>query len=105
MIHDNSSNYDRDQTRGVLRAGKALLQGIIWCGECGHKIGVQYKGRPRYVCSYLQQKYGGSTCQNLPAEAIDTYVVEAFFDALSPAGLDLYDKAVSALRQDDKQIQ
>jgi hypothetical protein len=105
MIRDNYTDYDRNQTRGVPRPGKALLQGIVCCGECGHKIVVQYKGRPRYVCNYLQQKYGVPTCQNLPADTLDAYVVQAFFDVLSPAELDLYDKAVSALRQDDEQVQ
>jgi DNA invertase Pin-like site-specific DNA recombinase len=105
MIRDNYSDYDRNQTRGVPRPGKALLQGIVCCGECGHKIVVQYKGKPRYVCNYLQQKYGVPTCQNLPADTIDAHVVQAFFDVLSPAELDLYDKAVSALRQDDEHMQ
>jgi DNA invertase Pin-like site-specific DNA recombinase len=105
MIRDNRSDYDGNRTRGVPRPGKALLHGIVCCGECGHQMRVQYKGRPRYVCNYLQQKYGGATCQNLPAAPLDAYVVQAFFDALSPAELGLYDKAVAALRQDDAQVQ
>jgi DNA invertase Pin-like site-specific DNA recombinase len=105
MIRDNRSEYDRNRTRGVPRPGQALLHGIVCCGECGHQMKVQYKGRPRYVCNYLQQKYGGPTCQNLPAETLDAYVVQTFFDALKPAELGLYDKAVAALRQDDEQAQ
>jgi DNA invertase Pin-like site-specific DNA recombinase len=104
MIRDNHSDYDRNKTRGVPRPGKALLHGIVYCGECGHKLVVQYKGRPRYLCNYLQQKYGVPACQNLPADAIDVHVVHAFFDALSPAELDLFDKAVAALQEEAEQV-
>ena len=43
MLSDNSAQYDRNRTRGVPRPGKALLHGIVYCGECGHKMVVQYK--------------------------------------------------------------
>jgi hypothetical protein len=43
MVRDNYSEYDRNKSRGVPRPGKALLHGIVYCGECGHKMVVQYK--------------------------------------------------------------
>jgi DNA invertase Pin-like site-specific DNA recombinase len=104
MIRDNHSEYDRNKTRGVPRPGKALLHGIISCGECGHKMVVQYKKGTRYLCNYLRQQYQVPVCQNLPGDPIDDHVVDAFFDVLSPAELDLYSKAVQALRQDDEQL-
>src|SRR5262249_51440362 len=45
MLQDNHAEYKRNRTRGVPREGKALLQGIAYCGECGHKLGVQYKNQ------------------------------------------------------------
>jgi DNA invertase Pin-like site-specific DNA recombinase len=104
MIRDNHSEYDRNKTRGVPRPGKALLHGIVYCGECGHKMVVQYKGRPCYLCNYLRQQYQVPVCQNLPADPIDAHVVAAFLQALSPAELDLYSKAVTALRHDEEQV-
>jgi DNA invertase Pin-like site-specific DNA recombinase len=104
MIRDNHSEYDRNQTRGVPRAGKALLHGLVCCGECGHKMVVQYKKGTRYLCNFLRQVYQVPVCQNLPADPIDDWVVQAFFDVLSPAEMDLYDKAVAALLQDDDQV-
>jgi DNA invertase Pin-like site-specific DNA recombinase len=44
ILDDNSATYDRHRTRGVPRQGAALLQGIVYCGSCGHKMVVQYKG-------------------------------------------------------------
>src|SRR5436305_4862192 len=66
---------------------------------------VQYKGRPCYICNYLRQQCRVPVCQNLPADPIDAHVVRAFLDALSPVELDLYGKAVAALRQDEEQVQ
>jgi hypothetical protein len=43
ILADNYAAYDRNKTRGVPRPGAALLQGMIACGECGHKMVVQYK--------------------------------------------------------------
>jgi DNA invertase Pin-like site-specific DNA recombinase len=104
MIRDNHSEYDRNKTRGVPRPGKALLHGLVFCGECGHKMVVQYKGRPCYLCNYLRQQYQVPVCQNLPADPIDAHVVAAFLQALSPVELDLYGKAVAALRHDDEHV-
>ena len=94
MLQDNFAEYDRHKTRGVPRAGAALLHGIVYCGACGHKLLVQYKGGTRYLCNYLRQQYGVPVCQNLPADPIDAWVVGAFFEALSPVELDAYARAV-----------
>ncbi len=40
--------------------------------------------------------YGAPFCQNLPAGPLDAAVVNAFFEALSPVELDLYEKAMAA---------
>jgi DNA invertase Pin-like site-specific DNA recombinase len=96
MLRDNYAEYDRNKTRGVPRAGAALLHGLVYCGECGHKLLVQYKGGTRYLCNFLRQQYGVPVCQNLPADPLDAWVVEAFFDALSAVELDAYARAVAA---------
>jgi hypothetical protein len=41
MRYDNYAAYDRNKTRGIPRAGQALLHGLLYCGECGHKMRVQ----------------------------------------------------------------
>jgi DNA invertase Pin-like site-specific DNA recombinase len=105
MVRDNHSEYDRTKARGVPRRGKALLHGIVYCGECGHKMVVQYKKGTRYLCNYLRQQYQVPVCQNLPADPIDAHVVRAFLDALAPVELDLYTQAVAALHQEEEQVQ
>jgi DNA invertase Pin-like site-specific DNA recombinase len=102
MLKENYAEYDRNRTRGVPRPGKALLHGIVACGECGHKMVVQYKTGTRYLCNYLRQQYGVPVCQRIPADPIDDAVVQAFFEALSPLELDAYSQVVQAQRQSDE---
>jgi DNA invertase Pin-like site-specific DNA recombinase len=104
MLRDNSSEYDRNKTRGVPRPGKALLHGIVYCGECGHQMVVQYKPKTHYICNFLRQQYQVPVCQYLPADPIDDFVVRSFFEALSPAELDLYDEAVAAIRHEAEAV-
>jgi hypothetical protein len=99
MLQDNHAEYERKMTRGVPREGKALLAGLLYCGECSHKMEVRYSGATRYLCASLKRRYGGSFCQNLPADPVDSRVAEAFLEALSPVELDLYEKAMTARRE------
>jgi hypothetical protein len=105
MRKDNSAEYDRNKTRGVPRAGAALLHGLLSCGECGHTMMVQYQGGTLYLCNALRQKYGVPVGQNSPADWIDAAVVDAFFQALSPIALDVYARAVAAQRPTDEQTE
>jgi DNA invertase Pin-like site-specific DNA recombinase/predicted DNA-binding protein YlxM (UPF0122 family) len=104
MLRDNCSEYDRNKTRGVPRPGKALLHGIVHCGECGHQMVVQYKPKTLYICNFLRQQYQVPVCQHLPADPIDDFVVRSFFAALSPAELDLYDEAAAEDRHEAEAV-
>jgi DNA invertase Pin-like site-specific DNA recombinase len=99
MLKDNHAEYQRNKSRGVPRAGKALLAGLLYCGECGHKMMVRYTGATRYLCTFFHRQSGAPFCQNLPAEPVDGAVVEAFFEALSPVELDLYEKAMAGRQE------
>lgn len=104
MLKENYAEYDRNKTRGVPRPGKALLHGLVHCGECGHKMVVQYKHLTRYICNYLRQQYHVPVCQFIPTDGVDAAVVEAFFQALSPVELDIYTRAVAAQKQSDEKV-
>jgi DNA invertase Pin-like site-specific DNA recombinase len=104
MLKDNYAEYDRNQSRGVPRPGAVLLHGIIYCGECGHKMVVQYKGGNQYLCNYLRQQHGCPVCQRIPADPIDEQVVQAFFQALSPIELNAYEQSLQAQSETDQKI-
>src|SRR6266704_3278024 len=104
ILLDNYAEYDRNKTRGVPRKGSALLHGMVYCGECGHKLVVQYKGGTRYRCNFLRQQYHVPVCQDIPGDIVDLRVVETFFQALSPVELDVYSRAVAAQQATDDQV-
>lgn len=102
MLKQNYSEYTRNKTRGVPRQGAALLQGIIFCGACGHKMTVQYKSGNRYLCNYLRSQYRIPVCQHIPADPVDELVIRAFFEALAPIELDAYE---ASLKEQDTEQQ
>jgi DNA invertase Pin-like site-specific DNA recombinase len=104
MLADNYAAYDRNKSRGVPRDGAALLHGIVYCGECGHKMVMEYKHGTRYLCNYLRQQYRVPVCQYIPADPVDLQVVETFFQALSPVELDIYAAAVTTQQAIAEQI-
>jgi len=104
ILDDNYAAYAHNQRRGVPRHGAALLQGLVYCGSCGHKMVVQYKGGNQYLCNYLRSQAHAPVCQRLPADPVDQQVVAAFFDALAPAELDVYEQALAQQRQQQAEL-
>lgn len=99
MLKDNYNQYDRNKSRGVPRAGSALIHGIVYCGQCGHKMVVQYKNSTRYICNFLRQQHGTPVCQYIPAAPVDKVVVNAFMEALSPVEINIYARAIEQKKQ------
>lgn len=101
-------NWQREGNRGVARQGSALLQGIVWCGYCGRKMGVQHqatkeKRSPSYICQQGHQQAGDDRiCQSMTARPVDVVVVEAFLEAVSPVGIEV---ALAVLSQVEQQRQ
>jgi len=104
MLRDNYNEYSRNKTRGVPREGKALLHGMLYCGACGHKMCVQYKGGVRYLCNYLKLQTAAPTCQYIGGDAIDDQVVKWFFETLQSAPINAAADLLSAADDDHAKI-
>src|SRR3954454_14783357 len=102
MLEGNRADYLRTKSRGIPRDGAALLHGIVWCGECGHKMTVRYKGGSQYVCNHLRRQQNAPECQRLRAVAIDARVAAAFLEAVAPAEIEAWSHARKAQRQADE---
>jgi DNA invertase Pin-like site-specific DNA recombinase len=105
ILRDNCQEYQQRRSRGVARSGAALLQGLAYCGHCGHKMTVQYHAAARYICNAHKMQLGGAECQRSPIEPIDTWVVQKLWEALSSAELDSYDEAIAAFDEQRRQVE
>lgn len=80
--------------RGVPRGGNALLAGLVFCGRCGHRMGVQYTARRstphvRYACVAAHNRFGAPRCQSLSGGRIEEQVALLALAALTPAALEI----------------
>lgn len=77
--------------RGAVRAGGALLQGIIMCGKCGGRMRVQYQSKrnARYTCASSCRDFGVGECQSVVNSVVDAAVANEFLQAVTPTHLEI----------------
>jgi hypothetical protein len=99
-------NWNREEEYGVAREGNALLQGIVYCGICGCKMGVQNralseKRSPSYICqASYQNGDADKICQSMTSRPVDAAIAEAFLEAVSPVGVEVGFRVLEQLEQD-----
>ena len=100
-----NQNWNHGQGKaGVVREGNALLQGIVYCGRCGRKMGVQHhtateKRSSAYLCQSGYED-GDKLCQSMTSRPVDAAVVEAFLQCVSPLSLEIGLKVLEQLEND-----
>lgn len=108
--HRLRQNAYGSTTQGAARRGAALLQGLVWCGRCGAKMGVNSysvkdRRRPSYICSHAYSDGAAHTCQSMTSKPVDELVVALFFEALAPAQIRIALQAVEHLQQERQALQ
>jgi DNA invertase Pin-like site-specific DNA recombinase len=98
-LAENASTFAQ-RARGTPRQGAALLAGLVICGRCGYQMRVAYKPQQRYTCTALAASHGAATCLHVDGARLNAVVVEAFFAALAPAELDLFEEVLAAQHAD-----
>jgi DNA invertase Pin-like site-specific DNA recombinase len=88
------ANGYRPENRGAPRKGRALLQGVVYCGRCGARMSVLYyatkeKRAPGYGCFHRYNRHGGSTCQCFSSAGVDAAVTQLFLEVVSPARIEI----------------
>ena len=99
------ANWYRADQRGAPRKGAALLQGLVFCGRCSRKMGIQHyatreKRAPAYTCYQAYQTEGGASCQCMSAHGVDAAVTGLFLQAVSPAKVDIALRALQELEHE-----
>ena len=100
----NKSNKSSVPVAGPAREGATLLQGILYCNQCGRRLTIRYAGKdgsiPTYECNWRKREgLTGKSCFSFRADVADPVVEKAVISVLTPAHLDI---AVSALEQVEK---
>lgn len=67
-------------------------------------MGMQYHPMAQYHCNALRRQYGVPVCQTLSSAPIDAWVVERFFEALSPIELDVYQQSVEQQQRQEAHV-
>jgi DNA invertase Pin-like site-specific DNA recombinase len=102
IMQNNTTKTDPDEAVGAVRAGKALLAGLLRCGHCGRKMHVSYWGKsgtsPRYRCTGTFDK-GGSYCVMFGGAGVDRRFTQELLSVISPLGLQASLEAVEGLGQ------
>jgi DNA invertase Pin-like site-specific DNA recombinase len=98
-------NWSHEGNRGVPREGRALLQGIVYCGVCGRRMSVQDRTAkehrsPSYVCGRGYQDGDEKTCQCMTSRPVDAAVVEVLLAAVSPISLRVATQVLDQVEQD-----
>ena len=108
--HHLKQNSYLSTTPGAAREGAALLQGLVWCGYCGAKMGVNSHAarehrHPSYICHHAYSQGAAHTCQSMTSKPIDDLVVSLFLAALAPAQIKIALQAIEQLQQERQALQ
>ncbi len=109
-LERNRTNGEATALPGPAREGHALLQGLLLCGSCGHRLTVRYKGnggiRPTYECN-RRRRDGRATasCVALRCSIVDGPVSERALDFVQPARLQIALRAIEELAERHAAVQ
>jgi DNA invertase Pin-like site-specific DNA recombinase len=106
----NRTNGEATVLPGPAREGHALLQGLLLCGTCGHRLTVRYQGnggiRPTYECS-RRRRDGRATasCVAFRCSIVDGPVSEKALEFVQPARLQIALRAIEELAERHAAVQ
>jgi DNA invertase Pin-like site-specific DNA recombinase len=93
---------------GPAREGLCLLQGLLFCGVCGHRLTVRYTGNrglyPIYECNWRHREALQPHRMCLPAKPLDDAISERLLTAVTPLTIKLALAALTNLEERDKVI-
>jgi DNA invertase Pin-like site-specific DNA recombinase len=98
---------NRPSELGPVRAGSALLSGLMVCGRCGLRMMASYNNAghtARYACTSMRTSYEEPFCQALKAAPVDAEVIRLILQALEPAAIDVSLAAAADLESERKAL-
>lgn len=105
---DDNRTWRPEDRRGAVRAGAAMLQGIVLCGRCGRRMSVRYLQdgiTPLYECNQAHTQHAAPTCQTMRGDKIDAAVTQRFLEAIQPAQLEVSLAALDQIEAHARQLE
>lgn len=104
IMANNRPQFENSQ--GAARRGPALLQGLVYCQHCGHKMRVRYsKSSAYYTCDAARRRFGDPICNRASAKRVDALVAELFLEVINPVTLASSLAFETQLRQETMQTE
>ena len=103
-LEKNRTNAGGSVLSGSAREGIALLQGLLICGVCGHRLSVRYKGTggiyPTYQCTGLKREcLTTACCISIRSHVVDSAISERVLAVLTPHQIEIATEALLELEQ------
>ena len=101
-LKQNQTNKEENMIPLNAREGLALLQGLLICGECGHRLSTRYQGNkgiyPAYICHWKQREGIERTiCLSVSGTALDQAISEKVLTTINSAQIEIAIKAFEEL--------
>jgi DNA invertase Pin-like site-specific DNA recombinase len=103
-LEKNQTNAGGSVLSGPAREGLALLQGLLICSVCGHRLSVRYKGTggiyPTYQCTGLKREcLTRSCCISIRSHVVDSAISKRVLEVLKPHQIEIATEALLDLEQ------
>lgn len=104
VLTSNQTSREENMLPTAVREGLGLLQGLLICGCCGHRLTVRYKIKngicPTYECNW-KKRWGADSksCFSVRGDFLDKAIVEKVLVVMEPAQIEIAVKAFEELEQ------
>lgn len=94
QLRETSQAHGHDRRKSPPNEGPALLQGLVVCKKCGHRMTIRYHSRkgtlaPDYVCQIDGIQKAEPICQSIPGKSIDAKISEIILEVMTRSNLNI----------------
>ena len=108
-LAQNQSNGGSRVSGSAVREGPALLQGLLICGQCGHRLSPRYIGEGGsvvwYECNWRRRELAGKGCWSVRGDLLDEAVAQRILSALIPTQVEIALSALAEVEQRDQALE
>jgi len=108
ILANNQTNGSRGASGSTVREGLALLQGLLICGQCGHRLSPRYVGDHGsivwYECNWQRRQLAGKGCWSVRGDLLDAAVTQRILSVLVPAQVEIALAALAEVEQRDQAL-